>query len=525
LNTPTTQQFRQGGCWPTSSQRLLLRASLLRGPGIIQAWQEWRKNDDLDYVDTASFRLLPLLYHNLASFDPTAAELPRLKGIYRYFWAGSQMTLRLNQPVLQALTEAGIPVMLCKGAALNLTAYAGKGVRPMDDMDVTVPFAQATQAQAVVERAGWRSLCRHPGKLAEIAHACHYEGPGRAQLDLHWHVLHGDCHPEADLVFWARTEQRVWEGLPVHILSPADQFFHACEHGARYNGVAPLRWLADTALVLDASGEKMDWEALVNVARIKDLTLPVRDTLVYLREHLDRSVPDHVVQTLSQHTPSLLARVDYAVLQWPIPRSIGFWNRLLISLLGYLRFKRSCGYRRVLKDMGSYLWVMHNLDRPLLSHILIELKRTLAYLLLHFRIQLERKPRLLWLAGMPKNGTTWDLYDAEPFGTRLFCWSKPKALFHLNVAEKTRFLELELAAFPAVWWDLQARGFRAMAGGCPVEVEAQGAGSRRILLKLPREEGMSRTPLLLDLRVDQPLEPEGDARSLGLPLCAIRQLP
>src|SRR5262249_19250137 len=55
--------------WPTSSQVLLLRAALGRGPDALEAWNEWKSRHDLieTELDHGSFRLLPLVYKNLVA--------------------------------------------------------------------------------------------------------------------------------------------------------------------------------------------------------------------------------------------------------------------------------------------------------------------------------------------------------------------------------------------------------------------------------------------------------------------------
>ena len=56
----------EGDCWPTSQQRLLLRAALLEGSHAIETWNDWKRGIILDRLDRGSIRLLPLLYHNLS---------------------------------------------------------------------------------------------------------------------------------------------------------------------------------------------------------------------------------------------------------------------------------------------------------------------------------------------------------------------------------------------------------------------------------------------------------------------------
>jgi hypothetical protein len=513
---------QQGGGWPDSAQIQLLRACLLSGPEAGEAWNVWRRWRDLDQVDAASFRMLPLLYQNLVRQAPDAAELPRLKGIYRYFWARHQKILHQTRPVVGALRNADIPVLLTKGAALNFGAYAGRSIRPMDDLDVVVPFTRAREAQDVVERAGWKSIFRHPDRLVEIAHACHYEGPERAPLDLHWHVLHSDCSAAADALFWGRTIEASWEGESVRILHPADQLLHLCEHGVRYNLVAPLRWLADVALVLDAGWKNCDWEVLVVTAEKKDLTLPVQATLLYLQEHLNGEIPAEVFAALARVRPTLLARAHQVALAWPTPRGIHFWNQLPANLLGYLRLKRSDGYRRLWCDAASYLEVIHDLDRPLDAFVRHELRMLGTHLLDRLRALWPGSGSVLWQAGKTGAGVTWDAYGAEPYGGHFFCWCKPKASFRLPASARGRILEVELPPIPELWSDLQGRGLQAFIDGVPTELEVSGEDGTCLRTTLVSREKQSGAGMVFQLRVEHPLRVDGDARLLGFPLRALR---
>src|SRR5690606_29954018 len=57
---------------------------------------------------------------------------------------------------LEVLREGGVRSMLLKGAALAVTAYEGGFPdRPMEDVDVLVPDAEASAAYELLRNAGW----------------------------------------------------------------------------------------------------------------------------------------------------------------------------------------------------------------------------------------------------------------------------------------------------------------------------------------------------------------------------------
>ena len=98
----------EGGCWPTTEQALLLRATLLSGPESLAAWDRWKVAVDLDHLDAASVRLLPHLYRRLEGAGVRDPVMGRLKGTYRHTLYGNHLRLRSAAAALRELAQAGI---------------------------------------------------------------------------------------------------------------------------------------------------------------------------------------------------------------------------------------------------------------------------------------------------------------------------------------------------------------------------------------------------------------------------------
>jgi hypothetical protein len=336
--------LRIGAFWPTPAQECLLRAALLRGPAAQAAWEQWSAQVDLDTLDAGSFRLLPLLYVNLEAEGVRHPLMSKLKGIYRYHWTKTRVLFYQAALVLDRLHASGFQTLLLKGAALATLYYPNPGLRPMDDFDVLVPLSQAAAAAAVLAAAGWQPILQRPLHTFTPAYFSVRPGHGFRNAagqacDLHWHVLFQACQPGADESFWQAAMPLAFQGRATLALSPADQLLHLCAHGTMWNPVSSARWAADALLLLHAAA--IDWPRLVAQAQAFALTLPLADTLAYLKGLLNAPVPDTVVEQLKAMPASGLERRAYE--SWANPPN---WRYLLPQLESHYRLYSPMGRGR-----------------------------------------------------------------------------------------------------------------------------------------------------------------------------------
>ncbi len=287
---------KPGGCWPTPLQHLLLCAILKKDK---EALQKWQAQTELERIDLASHKLLPMLYKK----DP---QNPTLKGMYRFTWSQNKLLFHKAIPVLRNMREAGIPTLLLKGAALIPLYYQDFGLRAMFDFDVMVPVSQAEQAIEIVKSLGWKQIpnrVRSNRKLTQpvfrVINAVSFEDDKGQELDLHWHVLADNCHPDADKLFWEGAVEMEIQGEPTLTLNPTDLLFHVCVHGVKWNVYPPIRWVADAVMILRCDREQIDWDRLVIHAEYHRMILPLRDTLFYLKSEFVPEIPQEVLDRLS----------------------------------------------------------------------------------------------------------------------------------------------------------------------------------------------------------------------------------
>jgi putative nucleotidyltransferase-like protein len=302
----------ESGCWPTHDQELLLRAALLQGQPALEFWNEWRHKVDIDVIDYGSHRMIPQVYRNMQRLGVKDPLMDRLKGVYRYYLYKNEILMHRIGPLLAAFEDAGIKTMVLKGAALIQLYYRESGLRPMLDADVLVHTQQAEQAMELLSKLRWKSVYHdRPQIRIPIQHSTPFEDDGGRQVDLHWHLF-WEC-------FNANDEDDYWEhAIPIQIgitqtlaLNPTAQLLHVCWHGARWNEVPPIRWVADAMAIIGGTNEKINWESLLKKAQKHRITLPIKDSLEYLKKTFDAPVPASLLESLSAVHISKIERENY----------------------------------------------------------------------------------------------------------------------------------------------------------------------------------------------------------------------
>ena len=300
----------ESSCWPTRRQELLLQAALLRGQKAVEAWNRWKSSADIDRLDPASHRLLPLLYRNLHAHGIEDPLMDKLKGGYRHTWSRNRLLFRGLAKLLRSLRESRIRTLALKGAPLALLYYRDPGLRPMSDVDVMVPTRDALKAVRFLQALGWKPLGSFREIDIPIRHGVGFKDSAGRRFDLHWHLLDECCRPGGDDDFWDGAVEIQIDGVPTLTLNAADHLLHLCAHGVRWEKIPAIRWIADALAIMNVSAPEIDWIRLAAQAEKHRLILPVREGLSYLREKFDAPVPREILQALRDLPVSNMERLE-----------------------------------------------------------------------------------------------------------------------------------------------------------------------------------------------------------------------
>lgn len=353
-----TYLHREGGCSPTRSQELLLRAAILQGRDALNAWHAWKLTTDMDHLDQGSYRLLPLLYQNLHDHGVKGHFMHQLREVYLLTWCSNHILFPDFSAVLAAFHNASIETMILKGAALTLLHYKSHALRPVGDFDVLVRTEQASEAVDLLTKMGWNPI-RVPGRrfdggLFSVRHAWVFEDAAGHQLDLHRHLLPEFCYEDADGDFWDGAMSTQFHGVSTSALNPTDALLHVCVHGTKWSPVPPLRWVADAMMIIDSSHTEIDWDRFITQARERRLTVPLGAALNYLGDLLDAPIPAAVLRSMRQIPVSRIERMEYRVAERPPGWAGGLPRHWFRYLHGSQRERGAC-LRPKLYDLPGFL--------------------------------------------------------------------------------------------------------------------------------------------------------------------------
>lgn len=292
----------------------------------------------------------------------------RFKGVYRFTWYKNQMLFHNMAILLRSFHNAGIRIMILKGAALTLLHYRDYGLRPMGDFDVLIYTKQAAEATNLLKKLGWKPKIKLPKVFTEAyistIRGLRFNDAIGQGFDLHWHLLPECCYANAEDQFWDGAILTSVRDVSTYALNPTDQLLHVCVHGARYHSIAPFQWVADAMTIMNTSQTEIDWNRLSAYAQKHRLILPLRNALKYLRDILSASIPPTVLQSMQVMPISKVERTEYVARACP-SELLGPFRVLWLYYISYSRqmksvglLQRLIGFPEVLRDIWGleHVW-------------------------------------------------------------------------------------------------------------------------------------------------------------------------
>lgn len=277
---------------PTPEETQLLRACLWSGEGGANAWKNWSSK----ITDAAAYLrqekdgikgLLPLLFDTLQTNGVVVEGEFRtyLKTAYTRDELRSRTYSRICRNVIDALTSAGIPSALLKGAALAETCYKHPSLQHAHYLDILIKSGDLEHAVKLLGPLGF--TCANLRWERERVELVHESG---LPLVLHRQLFRVPFYSINMEEIWTRSRIEMISGVPTRTLCSADNLLHISGTVFDMEPHNSLRWVCDAWFLIQRSTD-LDWNLLVERARASRMVLPLRMTIRYLSESLDAPIP------------------------------------------------------------------------------------------------------------------------------------------------------------------------------------------------------------------------------------------
>ena len=248
----------------------------------------------------------PILYPYVVSLEKNSDfKLPSRDSLYQsYLTNAVRNTLILSEAewLLTNLQNAGIAAAGLKGIYLLENVYGDIGARTMNDIDLLVKKSDLAACLQVLLGSG----CQHTSYFnledenIDTKHVPPMKTPGGVLLEIHWTLLEEDEPFSIDAAaLWERVMPVKIANVDALALGVEDLILHLCMHLSYQHYLQlGLRGLLDVAMVIHKFREKIDWQALVNLAKSWGIERVTALTLKLVETQLNIPVPPEVIDSL-----------------------------------------------------------------------------------------------------------------------------------------------------------------------------------------------------------------------------------
>ncbi len=252
--------------------------------------------------------LLADLLHSLESSatrdDPASSwrKLPWASGIVMAAVAREMVIAREVPALFDAARQAALDVLLLKGTALAYTHYPKPYLRPRQDVDLYIRFADLARAEGVLASLGYRRATEADAELwTGQRHYTKTTASGDVHVDLHWRIANplafADALPFDEV--WSRSVVVSALGPAVRTLSARDTLAVACVHRvAHHQDRVNLLWLWDIHLVASSLPDDA-WSAFVTSARAWRIQSVCARSLRLAVQHFATAIPEAALREVS----------------------------------------------------------------------------------------------------------------------------------------------------------------------------------------------------------------------------------
>ncbi len=256
----------------------------------------------------AQQRVLTLFWAQLRELDVETAFPPHLRTKMQQQYQQVTMQnlaiyreLRLINEEMQA---ANIPMIVLKGPYLATAVYPHIGQRAVGDLDLLVPLELVEKTVNLLLTLDWQQT-RNASLDAVRQYIYHLPAFAKKgvnfPIEIHWNVARPhSANSISPKTLWHKPEKTTLAGTEILVFPDHIQLLHLALHAAYNHQFAfDLRSLCDIAMLISQRQASIDWQALVEQAKVWNWQRGVYLTLQLVHDFWpEMAVPSQVLSHL-----------------------------------------------------------------------------------------------------------------------------------------------------------------------------------------------------------------------------------
>jgi hypothetical protein len=171
----------------------------------------------------------------------------------------------------------------------------------MDDLDILVHREDLSAVKDIFQQRGYAHHEQRPGFLEAFSYSLEFIHLEHGLVvEPHWTLAYPPFVGTAAMEpVWARAGRQRWMEMDTWAMSHEDLLLHLCLHVHHKGRQAPLLWFYELAAAIRQHESTLDWNMIVDQARLMEQAGAVADVLRVLIAEFRSTVPDPVARQLT----------------------------------------------------------------------------------------------------------------------------------------------------------------------------------------------------------------------------------
>jgi len=243
--------------------------------------------------------------------------LKKLKKVYYLNATKNSLIYEELGKVLKIFSNAGLQVIVLKGAVLAEKIYGNLALRPMTDVDLLVKKEDLIFLDEQMKILGYRpsdisvkDIDFSSGYLTTIDYRS--LSPNSPSFHVHWHFVNSSIPNESYIKsikiedIWRDAEKTNIADVETMVMAPHHLLIHLSEHALRVtHSLSKISFFCDIGEVVNSYQERLDWDRLLKESLKFNLNRMVYISLYFASRFLETKIPENVLLKLRPERFSL----------------------------------------------------------------------------------------------------------------------------------------------------------------------------------------------------------------------------